>query len=267
MNHQIEIVKPTPVLNTADFHVAFGGIDGKQIPKNPLGHPLHYEFVALPPMRFDIVDILPRHHHFIYRVRSSSYPAPSLYIDSRFTRPAGKNMESKQFPSRSEILASMQKLLGTRYVWGGNWSLGIPEMLSLYPPLAPIDEITKDLWTLKGVDCSGLIYEVTHGLTPRNTSGLIYCGQDVPIANCSAKQILSRLEPLDMVVWPGKNGHVFFVFDSDRTIESKSPFGVIHRPLFELLENVTQERKGVDRWEEGLDPEKHFVIRRLKLND
>ena len=264
MKSQIEITKPAPVLNTPDFHVAFGGLDGCQIPKDTLGLPLHFEFVALPGMQFEVIDIIPRHHHFIYHVHSESYPAQHLYIDSRFTRPLRISSQEQSLPSRKEILSYMESLLGTRYVWGGNWSQGIPELLHLYPPKASIDEETKTLWTLKGVDCSGLLYEATKGLTPRNTSHLIHVGKGVPIAGLTPKQLATNLEPLDIVVWPG---HLFFVLNSSFSIESKRPFGVIQRPLLERLEEVCRERKGLDVWKEDLNPEKHFVVRRLSLKD
>ena len=44
----VEISSVTPILNTPDFRFAFGGVDGRQIPTNALGHPRYYEFVAMP---------------------------------------------------------------------------------------------------------------------------------------------------------------------------------------------------------------------------
>jgi hypothetical protein len=259
----IQVISPAPVLNIADFREAFGGKDGTQIPKNAQGHPLHYEFVALPGMRFNLEEVLPRHHHCIYRISTKLYPSPKLYIDSRFTRPAGEEedfLTLPSFPKPSEILARMEKLVGTNYVWGGNWSAGISELLHYYPPQGSIDEKTKIHWTLQGVDCSGLLYEATGGLTPRNTTELIRYGHAVRIEGRSPGELFSRLRPLDLVVWPG---HVWFVFDSIHSIESKSPFGVIKRDLLERLEETCSTRSGVNAWASSLDPEKHFVVRRI----
>ena len=256
----VEISSVTPILNTPDFRFAFGGVDGRQIPTNALGHPRYYEFVAMPSMRFQIEEVLP---NFIYRVSTPSYLSKALYVDSRFTHPAQGDRFFHPLPSLSEIAARMKRLLGTKYVWGGNWSAGIADMLKLYPPRGPIDERTLTLWTLKGVDCSGLLYEATGGLTPRNTSGLIHFGQTVPIAGKTAQQILRSLQPMDIVVWPG---HVWYVYDLERSIESKSKFGgVVHRPLLERLEMTLQERRPVDFWKPDLDSSKHFVIRRIKF--
>ena len=254
----LEIVSPTPILNTPNFRRAFGGTDGRQIPKNSQGHPFYYEFVALPHMRFQIVELL---KDSICRIKTLAYHAKALYLDLRFTREAAAFPPPPLFPSKGELASRMERLLGTKYVWGGNWSAGIPEMLRLYPPRGPIDTATETLWSLQGVDCSGLLYETSGGLTPRNTSDLIRFGESVPIEGLSSKQILKHLQPTDLVVWPG---HVWFVLNSEFSIESKSPFGVIRRNLLEHLEETLRKRRGVDQWSLYLDPATHFVVRRFK---
>lgn len=254
---ELEIISPAPVLNTSDFSHAFGGDDGREIPRDALGHPLHYEFVALPGMFFHVEEKL---SEFIWRIRSKDYPSDRLFIDSRFTQPANVQKKRKPFPSRNLLAKRMERLLGTKYVWGGNWSAGIPELLTYYPPQGSIDEQTQTLWMMKGVDCSGLLYEATNGQTPRNTSDLIYFGSPVPIEGKTPKQLLRRLLPMDMVVWPG---HVWFVLNAAFSIESKSPFGVIQRPLMERLEETCRERCALDGWRSDLDPQSHFVIRRI----
>ncbi len=223
MKSTIEIVEPAPVLNIQEFHLAFSSAI----------HPKHFEFVALTGQTFAVEEIYPRHHHAIYRISSPGYKSRDLFLDSRFTKPATNALPIAPFNWKREELASkMKQLLGTRYVWGGNWSLGISRMLHYYPPQKPLDEATLALWTLSGVDCSGLLYEVSNGTTPRNTSELVHFGEPLPIDS-------TDLLPMDMVVWPG---HVWFVLDRDHSIESKSPFGVIQRPLLDRLEETRKER-------------------------
>src|SRR5690606_36153514 len=116
------------------------------------------------------------------------------------------------------------------------------------------------LWTLKGVDCSGLLYEASQGASPRNTQDLIHFGNALLIERKTPVEIASLLLPMDMVVWPG---HVWFVLDKDHSIESKSPFGVIQRPLQKRLEETCKERAGIHAWPEKFNPESYFTIRRF----
>ncbi|MBF8264025.1 MAG: hypothetical protein HW387_1690 [Parachlamydiales bacterium] len=254
MTQLVEIIAPCPVLNVSNFCWAFGGDDGRRIPCDSQGHPRHYEFVALPGMLFDVVDQVASH---ILCVRSSIYPAGPLYIDARFTRPAS-TLASRilPWPSVEDMTKKMASLLGTSYLWGGNWSSGIFELFTYYPPQGVLDDETKRLWTLQGVDCSGLLFEATFGRTPRNTAQLIRFGTAVPIAGKTPRQILSLVRPMDLVVWPG---HVWFVLDSQFSIESRAQFGVVRRPLMERLEETCLDRCGVDEWKEG----NQFVIRRF----
>lgn len=237
----MQIHSPAPVLNTSDFRFVFGGKTGSEIPLNSYGHPHFFEFVALKGSYFKIED--KNLSSNILRVSSSTYPNSPLFIDSRFGNFVEKKGEEslQELPSSEEILSRMNFLLGKPYVWGGNWSCGISEMLSFYPPKKPLDKPTKTLWTFAGVDCSGLLYEATGGLTPRNTKELLQFGTPLPIPNGSIDQIVSQLKPLDMILYPG---HVLFVLNSSETIESKSPIGVIKRNLKERLLEISRESIG-----------------------
>lgn len=243
----IEITTPTPVLNTPDFSAVFGGKNGDEIPLDERGLPLHYEFVALKGATFQVSNQFPP----IYQVSCSFYPKKELYIDSRFTKPT-KTLSKPQMPNPELILERMEKMIGTAYVWGGNWSAGIPEMLKFYPPARPISHKSHILWTLKGVDCSGLLYEATQGASLRNTSQLVYFGE--PVTD------LSQLKPLDMIVYPG---HILFVFNAYCSLESLFPHGVVKRNLAERLDELLKTRQFVDRWESALSPHKYFTIRRF----
>ncbi|HPE85225.1 MAG TPA: hypothetical protein PLO43_03500, partial [Chlamydiales bacterium] len=83
--------------------------------------------------------------------------------------------------------------------------------------------------TFAGVDCSGLLYEASYGLTPRNTSELISFGEE---------RSLENLQPLDLLVW---KGHVVIVLDPYHTIESRLGKGVVITPLADRLSEIERE--------------------------
>jgi len=245
----IETIGPTPILNTPDFKYTFGGKSGSEIPLSVSGQPYSFEFVALKGMVFEWKETL---EDSIFRISCPFYKGEKLFIDSRFTKPALAFTPNPALPAKASILKKMIEMTGTPYVWGGNWSAGVPEMSTYYPPKRSIDERTSILWNLKGVDCSGLLYEATGGASPRNTSELVYFGQPVPPG--------TSLIPLDMILYPG---HVVFVLDEKRTIESQFPYGVVQRDLSQRLMQFESERTRVERWRPDLDPGKFYTVCRF----
>ena len=149
-------------------------------------------------------------------------------------------------PSRKEIINNMFSLEGCRYLWGGNFCNGITEMLDFYKPKNELDKDTEDNWCLRGVDCSGLIYQATNGATPRNTSSLVNYGTDLNISGKSDTAIYQMLKPLDLIVW---KGHVIIVLDEKTVIESRPPKGVQKNDLFNRIKEVIEEREPVDDWD------------------
>ncbi|HEV7738369.1 MAG TPA: hypothetical protein VGO47_13475 [Chlamydiales bacterium] len=236
----IEITTPAPVLNTPHFNQVFGD----SIPLSPLGHPLQFEFVALKHMQFKVLNKIWSN---ILQISWPQYSSSALYLDRRFCQDIARPnpLIHREFSTKT-ILTHMESRLGTPYVWGGNWAQGIPEMLLYYPPTKPLNKRMQTLWTLEGLDCSGLLFEATHGATPRNTSHLLQFGRSL-IPN-------EPLEPLDMIFYPG---HVLFVRDQKTIIESKSPFGVRICPLNERLAEISQE------WGCQGDESSRFTIRRF----
>ncbi|MBM3183740.1 MAG: NlpC/P60 family protein, partial [Chlamydiae bacterium] len=233
----VEIIAPAPILNTPDFKFAFGGKSGSEIPLNAKQHPYSFEFVALQGMVFQVEEDLKT----VYRISCPWYKSSHLYVDCRFTRPTTFHYAPPSIPKGEVILKFMIEKIGTPYVWGGNWNQGVPETLQYFPPKTPIDPKTKILWTLQGLDCSGLLFEATKGATPRNTSELVHFG--IPVKR------ETPLQPLDMIVYPG---HVLFILDENHIIESKFPFGVIIRSQFERIKELENERKRVNFWQNSL---------------
>lgn len=266
-------LRACPVLNTADFAGVFGCRDGKTLRTDPQGQLRALEFVALPGTVFIVREARRRGGATIYRVTTDAYPYPSTtgyFIDSRFVRPATAPPPARQarLPGMAEIVDRLLAAQGCRYVWGGNVCQGVPELLEYYPPAAPLAAEAARRWTLRGLDCSGLLYEATDGFTPRNTSALITYGRGVPIAGLTAVQIRQLLQPLDLLVW---KGHVIIVLDRERTIESRLDYGaaaaqrdgVLVRPLAEVLAELMRGRVPADRYEERPGAAaKTFVVRR-----
>lgn len=252
----------TPVLNTPDYQSVFGGNDGVTVKLDSKGLIREMEFIAFPGTVFEVIASEQKDGFEILEVKTNDYAYDArLFIDSRFTDVYDMNLppaeRRKEMPVKDSIIARMKSLVGSPYMWGGNFAEGVSKMLEYYRPAGEIETNVKDLWTLKGVDCSGLIYESTGGITPRNTSSLVNYGRGVPIEGKTIGEIISELEPLDLIVW---SGHVIIVLDKNEVIESSPPAGVHISPLEERLSEVISERTPVDDW--GSSKAKRFVVRR-----
>lgn len=265
---------PTPVLNTSDFSFVFGNKDGKTLHLDDSGLIREVEFIALPKTVFTIENIIKKENITIYKITTEDYPYPTqkgYFIDSRFVKTVDYKPPNrlKGLPTKKAIISKLLSLESSKYIWGGNHKEGIPQMLSFYPPSPLIHPDLKDQWMLKGIDCSGLLYEATNGCTPRNTSSLITFGEPVKITGLNANQIIQQLEPLDIIVW---KGHVIIVLDKVRVIESRLDYdkeqegnqgGVRIRKLKEVLSETLKERIPVNNYEDKVEEGKQkFVVRR-----
>ena len=263
---------PVPVLNTPDFAAVFGGRDGKTLRIDPSGLIREVEFVAIPGTAFRIEESLQLGGQTIYRVTTDDYPYPTktgYFIDSRFVRTAERPLPPRQklLPAKQKVIDNLLAARGSRYVWGGNYRAGIPQLLSFYPPTgkSSLPAATLEMWQLAGVDCSGLLYEATGGYTPRNTSALVEYGRAVPIAGLDTERIIRRVEPLDLIVW---SGHEMIVLDRERVIESRlDPTGkggrVVVRSLRQALMGLLKGRVPLDEYPSAaVKGVKGFVIRR-----
>jgi hypothetical protein len=235
---------PTPVLNTPKFSSVFGGENHDRLLLDEKGHMRALEFVALSGTLFQILEEFP---DSILRVAIPSYSAcGNFFIDSRFTQPCkAKKTAHASLPKTEILLSNLEKLQGVSYLWGGNYSPGIPEIFSYYPPPANLDTKTKDHWMLKGADCSGILYEITEGKTPRNTSQLVHFGRPLFVENLSPKEIIALLRPLDLIVYVG---HLIIVWDSSYTIESRESRGVVKTPIDERLAELFSHRTPCNSW-------------------
>ncbi len=265
-------VLPTPVFNTPGFGRIFGGSNGATLQLDPCGQIRELEFIAYPGSVFRIESAIKATHAVVYRVTTDEYPYPTekgYFIDGRFVKTTDVEPPARtpRLPSKAEILDNLFAAQGSTYVWGGNFHHGIPQMLVMYPPKLgqPLPEETRNHWQLRGVDCSGLLYEATGGYTPRNTSAQIHYGKAVPIAGLDADRIIAKVKPLDLIAW---SGHVMIILDRDRVIESRLDWGgnnggVMVHPLREALLGVMKTRTPLDSYKDGgKNGKKGFVIRR-----
>jgi len=256
-------VLPTPILNRPDFSKVFHP-DGVVL--DSLGLLKAQEMIAFPKTLFTIIRKHPN-EPYIYEVTTKAYPVTyPLYVDSRclefISQPA--NYIQPRMPSKKSILKHFETLIGKPYVWGGNYSQGIPQFLQWYPSKSAnskdLDRINR---TMEGVDCSGMLYEATLGLTPRNTSWLVDYGRAVLIDGLTSQQIKENLQPLDMILW---SGHIVFVLDKEHTIESRAHRGCVFvTPLSERLFQIEEEEKKTpmdSKIQKGFK-ETGFIIRRM----
>lgn len=260
-NKYATCISATPVLNTSDFESVFGGTNGKTVKTDKEGLIRDLEYIAFKGTVFEILEESDKGDHKIYKVRADNYDYnSSLYIDSRFVNVSAEKpiINNIKLPSKDKIYDFLDKAVSSKYCWGGNYIKGIDKMLTYYKPAGNISQEMNDLWTLKGCDCSGLMYEATNGYTERNTSKLINYGQSVNIEGLNAEQIIDKLEPLDMIVW---NGHVIYVYDKQTAIQSSlSKGGVVKTDLLETIESVMSTRKPVNDYDSSTG--ERFVLRR-----
>ncbi len=251
----------TPVLNSPDFQSVFGGSDGNSVKTDEQGLIREIEYVAFTGSVFEILDEIDKGDHKIYHVRADDYHYDSeLYVDSRFVEIVTDkpSVTPKKLPSKKEIFSFLDRAVGSKYIWGGNYIAGINKILEYYPPAGEIDTETKMMWCLKGCDCSGLMHEATGGYTERNTSKLVYEGEAVLIEGLTAEEISDKLKPLDMIVW---KGHVIYVYDEITAIQSAlSKGGVVKTDLIETLKHLMETRTPVNNYDAGNG--ERFVVRR-----
>lgn len=209
---------PTPVFNTPSFPLT------APLNRAPDGRILSMETILFPESPVQVEE----KNGMIWKITTPEYTSSSpIYVDSHFLEPAPPNHHrTRILPSKKTLLEGLEKLQGTRYFWGGNWPEGIPQTAQFYPPLDPSLADDPDYYC-RGVDCSGLLYFLTNGMTPRNTSDLISYGENIPLTG--------SVKPLDLVVW---KGHVLIALSETRLIESVLGKGVVTSTFKERFEEI-----------------------------
>lgn len=262
-NFAVSIIN-TPVLCSKDFKNVFGGSNGYTLKKSKTGLVKEVEFVAYPGTCFEILNSYKVEDHYIYTVKCDEYDiilgGDSLYIDSRFVKLTDKKIASpnKECPEKDQIFNYFDKSIGALYVWGANNLSGVPEMMKYYPSSKSLNIEDSKTWMLKGVDCSGLLYEATNGYSPRNTYQLVSFGEQVEIKGLTADAIAKIVKPLDLIVW---KGHLIIVYDKRTTIQSAhTAGGVAKKDLLQVLRNLCNKRTPRNSWSD--DSPDSFVIRR-----
>lgn len=251
---------PTPVFNTADLSACLGGADGDSLPLDEHGLMRTMETVLFPETKLKLLEPVAQ---FIWRIQTDAYPyLGDQFIDERFIKRCSSEpfASAAPLPTIPILLETMGKMMGARYMWGGNYPEGINLLSQLYPSktaLHCMPPLIQDTWRIKGVDCSGFLYYATKGWTPRNTSSLVTLGKAVPIKGLSGEEIAENLQPLDLIVWAG---HVICAVDNRTTIESRLPEGVIQLDAVERLRDIVTQKEPVDDWTSTTGP--RFVVRR-----
>lgn len=233
-------VLPTPVLKTPDFCSVFGGKDGKTLKLTPKNIVEEVEFIALPHTVFTIEKTIRKDTYEILKVKTEDYPYPTqggYYIDSRFVEKKTEkpHERARTLPDKNAIINKLVSAEGAIYVWGGNYVKGIPEMVEFYKPAGKLSEEVQHRWILKGVDCSGLLYEATDGYIHRNVVSLFNFGSPVDIKGLSPDEIAKKLKPLDLIVY---KRHVVIVLDGRQAIQSTIAEGVQTRNLADIIRTI-----------------------------
>lgn len=256
-------ISDTPLLKTSDFRSQFGWLDGKTLNFDEYWEIDAVEHIAL---EWSVVHINSQLEGDIYSLDTEEYPVEnslfthaSFISDISYKKPA---IREKKLASREEIITKLKSTLWVDYVWWGNTLVWAPSLLDVFPPSSSISEMKKKEWSLSGLDCSGLIYYATDGYTPRNTSWLVDYGESLDIAEKNIDEIVSLLEPLDIIVW---KWHMLVVLNEIQTIESAvsyadpnlSPWVQVRNSRESIGEVLKTRIPSNSYWE---SEEKEFVI-------
>lgn len=253
----------TPVFSTPDLFNIFGGEDGVTLKLDSRGIVYGFEYVAYPNMLFEIKEAYKIKNAIIYKVKSEDSPHKNAYyyIDSRFVKTTNEKTEKLKGDSLTKeiIIERLKSRVGTPYLYGGIFAFGFPELLEYYNPADEITDELKQKWTLTGVDCSGLLYDVTERFTPRSSKELLLFGDSIDIEGKDINEIIELLQPLDII---GYYGHTFYVLDDKYIIEASPNKGVHLVEIEKRLKWLSKERIPVNNIDSCLENTKCYTVRR-----
>ncbi len=209
---------PTPILYDSDFKAQFGWKDGNSLNFDDYWEIDAVEHVAVSGTVFEVIKKV---SDDVYQVTTKEYPVTNdTFVHGSFLTQVQRekhNDRVKNLPSEEKMIEMLRSIVGVDYVWGWNAPEWIPKLLEVFPPKSEISETKKSQWKLTWVDCSGLLYWISNGNTPRNTSWLVKHGERLDIAWKTLEEITPMLKPLDVIVW---RGHMLIVLDEENTVES-----------------------------------------------
>lgn len=193
----------------------------------------------------------------IVTITTKSYPSLNpLYTDLRFIDRSElfKGDINALPPSLDSFLHRIEKCVKNKvpYLWGGNLPKGDERMGRLLYDYTFLSKEQQRACSLTGVDCSGLIYWASNGVTPRNSSGLIFAGIPVITLDC--------LKPGMLIGW---KGHVLIVTEKG-IVESAAGKGVICTPTEEKIEALLKERNFLTSWPSTPPETPSFVVRDIR---
>ena len=200
------------------------------------------------------------------KITTSAYPSSiSLYTHLSYLTNSQTSLHWKKpsLPSLETFLSRINECLKRRvpYLWGGTTPTGTRSLCNLYSCLYYVrGSVRQRIATLRGLDCSGLIYWATRGATGRNTSDLLYEGTAVKIRGLSTDAIINLLKPGMLVVW---KGHVLVV-TKEGIVDSTPEKGVSLTSTSEKIREIRSTRIPIDSWPKtGNPPDLSFVVRDL----
>lgn len=188
----------TPLFNCPDFL--------ERLDKAPVDESFHIRFletILLPKRPVDVVSI----KDGLALIKTKDYLYPKTFYTLSSFLEEGEPLEKKPLPDLEEVLLRLEKMPKHPYLLGGTTVEPTQMFISSPEPFKARHQ------RLFGIDCSGLLYYVCEGHTPRNTKELMSFGKRV-----------SELKPLDLILFPG---HVLIYLGDDRVIESRERDGIV----------------------------------------
>lgn len=222
------LTKPTPLFNREEIYTSLQTFDKSYLIRS-------LEMILFPGSLCKIIE----QKGSILKILTPDYPSDRpLFIDARFATIEENAREpvTRLPPSSKELLHRLTNYPKRPYIWGGNIAAGVPEMLHYYPPPRLLTPYEYASWQFKGVDCSGLLYEVSSGFLPRNALSMRAALPTVP-----------SLRPFDLItVIHGP--HVLIALPGEKVLESREYDGIVLSPLSTRLKELAHREPLFHRW-------------------